>query len=499
MLVSWLGLDELQRMDATAHPVAPLTDALAKMARDFDEVVLLNNLPAEQAQRYVAWLHCPIAVSIIAAPLKSPVDYREIHQHAVAAVESLRDRHGSDLKLTFFLNSGTPPMGSVWLLLGKSRYSADLLAWSNYHKKVETVQVPFQIAAEFIPTLLEPTDAALRESSLERAPAGAAFTSIVCRCQTMLDLIERARRIAPHNVPVLLEGESGTGKEILARAIHNASPRKNGPFVAVNCGAIPENLAESEFFGHLRGAFTGAVQARAGSFREAEGGSLFLDEIGELPLPIQVKLLRPLQEGQITPIGASKPINVNVRVIAATHRTLLKDVASGHFREDLFYRLAVAVLKIPALREREGDLTLLIDHMLKEVNHDNATTGLAARSLSPAARNQLLRHGWPGNVRELANTLRRAVVWSSKTVVDAKDIVDATLPVFGSASTSGATGDPLNRPLGPGFKLDSVLYDIQRRYIERALELTKGKKREAAQLLGLNSHQVLTNRLERSR
>jgi transcriptional regulator with PAS, ATPase and Fis domain len=183
-------------------------------------------------------------------------------------------------------------------------------------------------------------------------------------------LIQRARRVAIRNVSVLIEGESGTGKELLARAIHRASPRKDRPFIAVNCGAIPAELVESELFGHEKGAFTGATQQRTGHFEAADGGTLFLDELGELPGPAQVKLLRTLQEGEVVRLGSSKPTKVDVRIIAATNRTLTEEIASGRFREDLFYRLAVAVLKLPPLRERSGDLGVLIDHLLAQVNRE---------------------------------------------------------------------------------------------------------------------------------
>jgi transcriptional regulator with PAS, ATPase and Fis domain len=493
VLFSWLGLDELGPSRASA--AAPLSQTLIAAADRFDEIVLLNNHDESSAHEFVERFNANRLVTLVRAPLNSPVDYADIHDRAVEAVERIRSSYSGPMELCFFLSSGTPPMGSVWLLLGKGRYQAKLLAWSKHNKRLEEVDVPFEVSAEFIPTLLRRTDAALRESSLERAPPNAAFTSIVFRCQPMRDLIEKAERVALHDVPVLLEGESGTGKEILARAIHNAIPRRNRPFIAVNCGAIPEHLAESELFGHVKGAFTGAVEARQGHFREAHGGTLFLDEIGELPLRIQVALLRPLQEGQVLPVGASRAVPVNVRVIAATHRNLVKSVAAGTFREDLFYRLAVAVLKVPALREREGDITLLIDYLLAHVNDTSSRAGFAARSLSPAAKNRLLQHSWPGNVRELANTIRRAVVWSKRTTLQASDIDEAMLEMQSNARET----DVLPRPIGPGFSLDSLLSEVEAAYIGRALELTNGKKREAARLLGLKSHQVLSNRMKRSR
>ena len=187
----------------------------------------------------------------------------------------------------------------------------------------------------------------------------------------MAHLVERAQRVALRNVPVLLEGESGTGKELFARAIHRDSPRRDQPFIPVNCGAIPQALVESELFGHEKGTFTGANAQRKGHFESANGGTIFLDEIGELPKDMQVRLLRVLQEGEVVRLGASKPINVDVRIVAATNRTLIEEVGEGRFREDLFYRIAVAYLKLPPLRDRPGDLGLLIDHLIDQINRES--------------------------------------------------------------------------------------------------------------------------------
>jgi len=214
-------------------------------------------------------------------------------------------------------------------------------------------------------------------------------------------------------------GQSGTGKELLARAIHQASPRRARPFVTVNCGAIAPDLIESELFGHEKGAFTGAVGQRVGYFESAHSGTLFLDELGELPKPAQVKRLRALQEGEVTRVGATAPTPVDVRILAATNRTLVEDVAAGRFREDLFYRLAVAVIHLPPLREREGDAGLLLDRLLDQVNRESETEpGYSPKILSVNARKLLLEHPWPGNVREMQNTLRRAAVWTPGPIID---------------------------------------------------------------------------------
>ena len=247
-------------------------------------------------------------------------------------------------------------MAAVWVILAKTRFFPATIIESSEKHGVREVSVPFDISAEFLADLLRQPDRELERLSAGLPPQAAAFDDIIHRSLEMRRVILLARRVAPHSVPVLIEGESGTGKELMARAIHHSSPRREERFISVNCGAIPENLVESELFGHEKGAFTGAVKMRKGHFEAASGGTLFLDEIGELPLPAQTKLLRVLQEKEVQPVGSSKPCPVDVRVISATNRTLTEEVAGGRFREDLFYRLAVAVLKLPPFRERGGDV-----------------------------------------------------------------------------------------------------------------------------------------------
>jgi transcriptional regulator with GAF, ATPase, and Fis domain len=297
--------------------------------------------------------------------------------------------------------------------------------------------------------------------------------------------------VAVRSIPVLIEGESGTGKELLARAIHFASPRSQKPIVTVNCGAIPSELVESEFFGHKRGAFTGAIADRAGHFERANGGTLFLDEIGELSKSVQVKLLRALQEGEVTRVGETEARKVSVRVIAATNRNLVDEVKLGAFREDLFYRLAVAVIRLPPLREREGDVSLLIDALLKQVNERaRDEPGFREKRLSPGARNLLLHHSWPGNVRELLNTLQRAAVWSDEAMIG----VDAARAAL-LAGPAGPVGSDeiLHRPIDQGIDLEEILHDVARHYLSRAMEASQGNRTQAAKLVGLASYQTLTN------
>lgn len=258
----------------------------------------------------------------------------------------------------------------------------------------------------------------LRE--LQTARGGEGFEGMIGDCPAMQAVFQSVRRVASSDVPVLILGESGTGKEMVARAIHRRSPRRNGPFVPINCGAIPENLLESELFGHERGAFTGAVTQRKGRLEMAEGGTLFLDELGELPVPLQVKLLRFLQEQTIERVGGRELIPVNTRIIAATNVDLKKAMEAGRFREDLYYRVAVVVLQMPPLRERGDDVLLLARTFLRrfaaEANRNPAP------QFGPAALRALQRHDWPGNVRELENRVRRAVIMAEGKTITPEDL-----------------------------------------------------------------------------
>ncbi len=310
----------------------------------------------------------------------------------------------------------------------------------------------------------------------------------------MKRIIAQARRVAIRSIPVLIEGESGTGKELMARAIHKASPRADKPFISVNCGAIPPELVESEFFGHKKGSFTGAVVDRKGHFERADGGTIFLDEIGELPKAIQVKLLRTLQESEVTPIGISEPRKIDVRVVAATNRTLINEVAEGNFREDLFYRLAVAIIKLPPLRQRAGDIFLLIDVLLQYVNDAAKGIGIKHKKISASAKNLLLQHTWPGNIRELLNTLQRAAVWSDDEVIDLEAIKEAIL--LSPKAMPGEDGI-LNRPVDSGLELEALMAQVARHYIERTLAHTRNNKTQAAKLLGFGNYQTFTNWMNR--
>jgi two-component system response regulator AtoC len=282
---------------------------------------------------------------------------------------------------------------------------------------------------------------------------------------------------------VLVSGESGVGKELVARAIHSRSSRKNSPFVAINCGAIPENLLESELFGHKRGAFTDATSDRRGLFEEAHGGTLLLDEIGELPLNLQVKLLRVLQEESIRKLGDTKDVKVDVRIITATHRDLGAETKAGRFREDLFYRINVLPIAIPPLRQRREDIHLLIDHFVAK---NNARLGTHIRGLAPDARKLLMDYSWPGNVRELENTIERAMVLADAEILQATDLPERIREAL----------DPVQMQLASGeLSIKKTVAAIEETLIRRALTKTKGNRTRAAEVLEI-SHRALLYKIK---
>ncbi|HDS9503378.1 two-component system response regulator GlrR [Klebsiella variicola] len=309
---------------------------------------------------------------------------------------------------------------------------------------------------------------AIDEALEQRSPATdeAWRQAIVTRSPLMLRLLEQAGMVAQSDVSVLINGQSGTGKEIVAQAIHNASPRHDKPFVAINCGALPEQLLESELFGHARGAFTGAVSNREGLFQAAEGGTLFLDEIGDMPVALQVKLLRVLQERKVRPLGSNRDIEINVRIISATHRDLPKAMARGEFREDLFYRLNVVNLKIPPLSERAEDIPLLANHLLRQSADRHKPF---VRAFSSDAMKRLMAAKWPGNVRQLVNVIEQCVALTSS-------------PVIGDALVEQAL-EGENTAL-PTFVEARNQFELN--YLRKLLQITKGNVTHAARMAGRN-------------
>ncbi|HEX8908996.1 MAG TPA: sigma-54 dependent transcriptional regulator [Anaeromyxobacteraceae bacterium] len=296
--------------------------------------------------------------------------------------------------------------------------------------------------------------------------------NVVGRSEAMLQVYKTAARVAASDATVLIQGESGTGKELVARAIHAASPRAQRPFVAVDCGAIAEGVLESELFGHARGAFTGAQTTRRGLFEEANQGTIFLDEIGDVGQNLQARLLRALQEGTIRRVGTNETIAVDVRVVAASNRDLEQAVKEGRFREDLFYRLNVVTIRIPPLRDRREDIPLLAEHFAAKHGRQEGA------AISPAARDLLLAYDWPGNVRELENVIARALALNPSGVVTPQDLPDHVRGAHpAAASLAVVTGAAQERP---------TLAELERRYAAQVLQETGGNKTRAAEILGID-------------
>lgn len=296
------------------------------------------------------------------------------------------------------------------------------------------------------------------------------LSDILGECSAIKELRKLIQRVAPSDASVLIRGESGSGKELVARAVHYASARADSPFITINCSAIPENLLESELFGHKKGSFTGASQDKKGLFVEADGGTLFLDEIGDMPLGLQAKLLRVLQDGRIRPVGEVRDRKINVRVVAASHRDFSEAIEQGKFRKDLYFRLSVVPLEVPPLRSRGDDIVLLANHFLKI---ESIRSGSSINAFSDHALKQLRNHVWPGNIRELKNTIQRAVVLNPRnsTTIDSFQFDDIL------HDDSIDTVEVPNRV---------PLKEVEKRYIAHILEETDGAKEEAAKLLGIN-------------
>lgn len=330
---------------------------------------------------------------------------------------------------------------------------------------------------------ITPKDSLKQKSPKQTKSASHIFEGIVAKSSALEEIFETVSRIADFKTTIMIYGESGTGKELIARAIHSQSDRKSKPFIAINCGAIPENLLESELFGHKRGAFTDATRDKLGLFEEADGGTILLDEIGELPLHLQVKLLRVLQEGNFRPVGDSRLVEVDVRIISATLRDLEADVLKGRFRDDLYYRLNVVSIQVPPLRERKEDIALLVEHFIKK---NQEKLGLNVNAISSSALEALKAHHWPGNVRELENCIERAMILAESSTIELENLPRSVKSIGGIVETQ--------------ISLDTLSIKehtkrLEKTLIQQALLQTGGNRTHAARMLEI-SHRTLLYKLK---
>lgn len=491
-LVSWIGESDLAAFESGENKgVGPVANALLLHAK-FDRVFLLTNYAYQRSVDYCTWLQdrtgyesSTVDLQEIELEDRNPTNYASIYEEVCKHLKSLRLPQ-DDIDLTFHLSPGTGAMGAIWILLAKTRFPAKLIQTSA-QRGLDSVNFWFDLANDFLPEFYQ--QRSNRIERLVRGPEVAApsFGKILHKSDVVKAVIEKAQRLAPLDSTVLILGETGTGKELFANAIHSASGR-GGKIVPVNCGAIAPELVNSTLFGHVKGAFTGAIKDHKGFFRDADDGTIFLDEIGELSLDSQVRLLRVLQEKEVTPLGGTVPVKVNVRIVAATHRDLPAEVAAGRFREDLFQRLAYGVLRLPPLRDREGDVELLLDAFMTQINQESRNQpGFCDKKLSESAKKILMAYSWPGNVRELYNTLGRAAINTLEEEITAEVIEDSLIRI--ERKSDGVLG----RPITSGFNLQSVLDEVSQDYIKRALIQTGNRKQSAADLLGLTHQQTLSN------
>ncbi len=489
-LFAWIGNTDLRAAEeGTGY--APVAQAVR--TRKYRRVILLCNYDQKRWEIYEKWFEKEFpetSITVSSIDLSSPTNYAEIYESATEQLENYIIQYPKE-KLTFHISPGTPAMSAVWIIIANSRFPAELIE-SSIEAGVKNVDFPFEISADYIPRLKGYIESKIIDFSEGLPPDTPEFEKIIHKSKIMVEAVTLAKRTAMFNVPLLITGESGTGKELFARAVWSVSERSIGPFIPVNCGAIPETLAESELFGHVKGSFTGADKDRKGRIESAEGGILFLDEIGELSKDVQVKLLRAIQEKVIYRVGSSKAVKVDFRLISATNKDLLVDIKNGYFRTDLFHRIAVAFIRLPALRERQEDLNILTDYFLTDINTEfKNQKGWISKSISNSGRKAIKSYSWPGNVRELQNTLMRMAIWSSDGIIEAGDVENSLLGIEEPDSPI------LEKALGNGFDLEELLGEIAKVYLERAMDDAGENKSAAADLLGFKNYQTLTNWLKR--
>ncbi len=453
--------------------------------RSFEHIFLFDTPTTKEISRNtkeaINTLHPKCNVHVLDIKLSDPTNYRDILRGVKQHVHAIQEEHGST---SFFISiaSGTPQMHACWMLLVAS---GEILA------KILHIRPPSFVTKDLPP--VSEIDLSSDEFPSVRFKASG-FTidehevdvgavreqlGIVGDHPAMLKVLEMGAILASSLAPILITGETGTGKELFARYVHALSGRPQDTFVVVNCAAIPEDLVESILFGHKKGAFTGAVNDQIGKFDAAHKGTLFLDELGELPLPAQAKLLRVLQDGIVEPIGQTKGHAVDVRVIAATNRDLRKQIRKGNFREDLYYRLNLGEIKLPSLRERRSDIPKLALHILERLNGSLKRQ----RRLTTNALSRLQAHNWEGNIRDLENVIERSVRLSRVGVLDASDML-INEPI--------SYTDPLDALPEPyeGFSLDDFLSSARKQMILRALEAANGNQSQAARMLGITPQAV---------
>lgn len=475
--------------------------------RSFHAIHIFTNpgsLPnAQRLQKEISRRKGDVRTRIHNIDIPDPTDYEALFLNMSARCREILEEYGDRQPACFIATaSGTPQMQTVWFLMAQSGIvPATLLKITPprflrpQQKAVSEIRLSLATFPQITPpspVTLDIAATCLRKEKLEaeRDALIREFSGLqmIGRSPALTRVMDTVKAVALYDSAVLIQGETGTGKELVARAIHFNSPRKEEPLIVVNCAAIPETLVESELFGHQKGAFTGATQQKKGKFELADGGTIFLDEIGDMPLPAQAKILRVLQDKAITRVGGEKTIRADVRIIAATNRNLTLCITDGKFREDLYYRLKVIDIPMPALRERTEDITLLTEYFLDRHN----ARYRQQKQFSREAMKLILSYAWPGNIRELENAIERAFVLSKGSVIKEDDLPpEITLPIALLPKLSGNT-DRANTTaitIPPeGIDLDAHLHDLEKVHYEEAIRMKDGNREAAARLLNIKPH-----------
>ncbi|MDM8548727.1 sigma-54 dependent transcriptional regulator [Desulfobacterales bacterium HSG2] len=450
--------------------------------REFDKVYLFYNRerylkPASEIRQYCETHFPKLRVDFQEARAENPTDYNTVYPAMYKAVRDILKKN-TRAEYSILLTSGTPAMHACWIFLREGGViDANLIQVS---RESGISEVTFELDdfpdIQQVPEIKAEMTRLARENEGLKSRLGLAYDNIIGESPEILKIKEQIRFLADTNVRIFIRGESGTGKELVAEAIHYNSSRKEKPLLTVNCGAIPQDLFESEFFGHEKGAFTGAVSAKDGKFKLADGGTIFLDEVADLPLTMQVKLLRVLSDGNFTRVGGVNEEKTDVRVISATNKDLREKVRSGDFREDLFYRLVRKQIFLPPLRDRGNDKVMIAQHIVEQWNKKDDKSddkGRNRKTLDKSAIDLIVKHHWPGNVRQLESALETAYAYpGNKITAESMEIIDIA--------------PPANRILIPDEGVD--LGDILRQYYDAALEKTGKNAEQAAKLLGLKPH-----------
>lgn len=481
ILFSWIGRQDI--VSASRDEDAAIAVAVRKI--NPDRIVLLNNFGDEEVNNFIARLKrlTLSEVKVVPVRLTSPTFHEEIYSGVLETVEREKSKFPEE-ELIFHLSPGTPAMHAVWILISKTKVNAQLIE-TTQERGLRFVNLPFDLSLEFYKELNLVEGSRRKFLTAEEISRDPDFSEVIFRSDSMTNIFNKALIVSEFDVPVLIEGETGTGKEVLAGIIHKKSQRSAKPFVTINCGAIAKDLVESELFGYVKGAFTGANTDKKGFFEVADGGTVFLDEIGDLPAEVQVKILRILNDGSFSKVGSPALHKTDVRVIAATHKTLMNQVTSGNFREDLFYRLAVVRLEIPPLRNRKDDLQLLIKELFARLAPALGATGL---NLSHGAMTVLQTHTWQGNTRELINTLQRLIIFASSDVISEEEASNSIMKMGLHEGVTAPTPDSLD--------VNENISVLFTKLYEAALQTAKSKK-EIAKILGFENHQTLDNWVKR--